>query len=79
MPLSPEDISRVIEMAWEDRTPFDAIEGQFGINESAVIEIMRSHLKRSSYVMWRKRVTARATKHRALSPADRFKSSEKLP
>ncbi len=64
--LSEADISRVIEMAWEDRTPFDAIELQFGMNESAVIALMRSQMKRSSFKMWRERVTARATKHAAL-------------
>ncbi len=70
---SPEDISRIVEMAWEDRTPFDAIERQFGLNESAVIELMRSHMKRSSFLMWRKRVTARATKHQALSADTGFR------
>ena len=47
--MKESDISRVIEMAWEDRTPFDAIEAQFGLNEQAVKEFMRSNLKRSSY------------------------------
>jgi len=60
------DISRVIEMAWEDRTSFDAIEQQFGLNEAAVIALMRRELKRSSFKMWRERVTGRATKHEAL-------------
>jgi uncharacterized protein (TIGR03643 family) len=64
--LTEADISRIIEMAWEDRTPFDAIEQQFGLLESQVIALMRSELKRSSFLMWRKRVTARATKHLAL-------------
>ncbi len=53
-------------MAWEDRTPFDAIEKSFGMPESQVIELMRSQLKRSSFELWRKRVTGRATKHSAL-------------
>jgi uncharacterized protein (TIGR03643 family) len=53
-------------MAWEDRTPFDAIEKSFGLSESQVIELMRSQLKRSSFELWRKRVTGRATKHSAL-------------
>ena len=53
-------------MAWEDRTPFDAIEKSFGLSEPQVIELMRSQLKRSSFELWRKRVTGRATKHRAL-------------
>jgi uncharacterized protein (TIGR03643 family) len=53
-------------MAWEDRTSFDAIEQQFGLNEAAVIALMRRELKRSSFKMWRERVTGRATKHAAL-------------
>lgn len=53
-------------MAWEDRTPFDAIQKSFGLSESQVIELMRSQLKRSSFELWRKRVTGRATKHNAL-------------
>ncbi|WP_370263316.1 TIGR03643 family protein [Limnobacter sp.] len=61
--LSEEDISRIIEMAWEDRTPFEAIELQFGLNESAVIELMRKHMKASSFRMWRKRMAGRNTKH----------------
>ncbi len=64
--LTDADLSRLIEMAWEDRTPFDAIESQFGLSESAVIELMRSQLKRSSFNLWRKRVTGRSTKHVAL-------------
>ena len=50
--MNESDISRVIEMAWEDRTPFDAIEAQFDLNEQAVKELMRSNLKRSSYQLW---------------------------
>lgn len=50
------DLDRVIEMAWEDRTPFEAIYFQFGLNEAAVIALMRQHLKRSSFELWRKRV-----------------------
>jgi uncharacterized protein (TIGR03643 family) len=64
--LSKDDTSRLIEMAWEDRTPFDAIERSFVLSESQVITIMRSELKRSSFNLWRKRVTGRATKHAAL-------------
>ncbi len=62
-------------MAWEDRTPFDAIEYQFGVPEKEVIEIMRKNMKPSSFRMWRKRVQGRATKHSAYSKAERFKSS----
>lgn len=62
--LTKPEISRVIEMAWEDRTPFDAIEFQFGLNEPDVIELMRGEMKPSSFKMWRKRVSGRDTKHR---------------
>ena len=64
--FSEADYSRLIEMAWEDRTPFEAIEQNFGLSESQVIAIMRNQLKRSSFNLWRKRVTGRATKHNAL-------------
>lgn len=75
--LSEADIDRIIEMAWEDRTPFEAIEFQFRISESEVIELMRLHMKVKSFRMWRKRVTGRSTKHRALRSAQviRFKCS----
>jgi uncharacterized protein (TIGR03643 family) len=52
------DIDRVIEMAWEDRTPFEAIEIQFGLSESQTIKLMRSELKRNSFNLWRKRVNS---------------------
>jgi uncharacterized protein (TIGR03643 family) len=64
--LSAADLSRVIEMAWEDRTPFDAIEQNFGLSEPQVIALMRKKLKRGSFNLWRQRVTGRATKHVAL-------------
>ena len=56
--LSPQQIDRIVEMAWEDRTPFEAIEFQFGTSESEVIQIMRSELKESSFKLWRKRVNS---------------------
>ena len=65
MDLKEADISRIIEMAWEDRTTFDAIETQFGIGEQETIQLMRKHLKASSFKLWRKRVTGRKTKHQA--------------
>jgi len=68
--LLESDISRIIEMAWEDRTPFDAIEQTFGLSESMVIELMRKELKRGSFELWRKRVTGRATKHAALRSSE---------
>ncbi len=78
--LSQEDISRIIEMAWEDRTPFEAIEFQFGLKENDVREIMRTHMKASSFRMWRKRVSGRTTKHTKLRPDDvkRFKAPHGL-
>jgi uncharacterized protein (TIGR03643 family) len=60
------DIDRIIEMAWEDRTPFEAIKVQFGLTEKDVIELMRKQMKRSSFEMWRKRMKGRATKHQNL-------------
>ncbi|MDZ7920073.1 TIGR03643 family protein [Rhodoferax sp.] len=68
--LTESDVSRIVEMAWEDRTAFEAIEAQFGLNESAVVDVMRRHMKPSSFRMWRKRMAGRVTKHLALrSPA----------
>lgn len=61
--LDEVQISRVIEMAWEDRTPFGAIEHSYGLDETAVIKLMRQELKPSSFRLWRKRVSNRATKH----------------
>ena len=61
--LSKSDIDRIIEMAWEDRTTFDAIESQYGLKEQKVKELMRENLKTSSYRLWRKRVYGRKTKH----------------
>lgn len=75
--LTSADIDRVIEMAWEDRTPFEAIESQFGLLNKEVIELMRSQLTSSSFRRWRKRTSGRTTKHKELSNLDkgRFKSS----
>ncbi|MEH2286062.1 TIGR03643 family protein [Nostoc sp.] len=61
--LDSQTIDRIIEMAWEDRTSFDAIEAQFGLLEKQVIALMRREMKESSFQMWRKRVTKRNTKH----------------
>jgi uncharacterized protein (TIGR03643 family) len=68
--FKPDEVSRIIEMAWEDRTPFEAIENYFGLNESAVITLMRREMKASSFRMWRKRVTSRKTKHLSLRSPD---------
>jgi uncharacterized protein (TIGR03643 family) len=72
-----EETDRIIEMAWEDRTPFDAIKMQFGLNEQAVRNLMRKELKASSYNRWRKRVEECKTKHakKRLDLINRFKSS----
>lgn len=74
MELSDRDIDRIIEMAWEDRTPFEAIEFQFGLKENDVRRLMRSEMKESSFKMWRERVKGRKTKHGKSNPASRFKS-----
>ena len=73
--FSEIELDRIIEMAWEDRTPFEAITFQFGISERETIDIMRTEMKRSSFNMWRKRVQGRATKHAKLrvDGIDRFK------
>jgi len=68
--LTDSEVSRVIEMAWEDRTPFEAIEGLFKLNESAVISLMRRTMKPRSFRLWRKRVTGRKTKHLQLRSPD---------
>ena len=61
--LNGTDIDRIIEMAWEDRTTFDAIYKNFSLSESEVILLMRKSLKPSSFKLWRKRVSGRKTKH----------------
>tara|TARA_Y100000389_G_C17365188_1_gene465919 strand:+ start:147 stop:386 length:240 start_codon:yes stop_codon:yes gene_type:complete len=72
--FSDEQIDRIIEMAWEDRTPFEAIEFQFGLKENDVRKIMRENMKESSFKMWRERVKGRSTKHNRHSTGLRFKS-----
>ena len=78
MNLSEQDIDRILQMAWEDRTPFEAIEAQFELTEKDVIALMRSQMKRSSFEMWRKRMKGRSTKHKALreSTVERFYCSQ---
>jgi uncharacterized protein (TIGR03643 family) len=75
--LSDQDIDRIVQMAWEDRTPFEAIEIQFGLLEKDVIVLMRSQMTDSSFKMWRKRMNSRATKHQAVTQLEkgRFKST----
>lgn len=74
--LTSLDIDRIIEMAWEDRTPFEAIEKQFGLRENEVIKLMRKEMKLSSFKMWRKRMYSRKQKHSAFRSPEttRFRS-----
>lgn len=74
--LSAEDVDRVIGMAWEDRTTFDAIKELFGLPEAAVIRLMKQEMKLSNWKKWRARVQGRRTKHAKLRENDvkRFKS-----
>lgn len=76
-----EDIDRVIQMAWEDRTPFEAIEWQFGLKENDVRALMRRFMKRSSFEMWRKRVKGMANKHgnRRGDGVNRFRAPDQRP
>lgn len=69
MALTEEQESRIIEMAWEDRTPFEAIEALYGIPEKEVIALMRAHLRHKTFKNWRERVSGRKTKHASLRPA----------
>ena len=75
--FTPEATDRIIEMAWEDRTPFEAIHYQFGITEDKVKALMKKHLKPGSYRLWRTRVEACKTKHAKKRATDinRFKCS----
>ena len=75
--LTEEEIDRIVEMAWEDRTPFDAIHIQFGLREQDVIKLMRREMKTSSFKMWRSRVQGRKTKHNNIREdgTNRFKCS----
>ena len=72
--LTSIDLDRIIEMAWEDRTPFKAIHFQYDLKEKDVIKLMRSNLKCSSFKIWRKRVTGRKLKHMFPKNSTRFKS-----
>jgi len=74
--LSPADLDRVVEMAWEDRTPFEAIEAQFGLTEAEVVALMKSEMHLRNWKKWRARVHGRATKHAALraDSVNRFRS-----
>ncbi len=76
--LSERDLDRVIEMAWEDRTPFEAIRYQFGLPEKEVIRLMRRTLKGKSFRLWRKRVNSGISKKhlkKRSSEISRFKCS----
>ncbi|MGQ9373090.1 TIGR03643 family protein [Acinetobacter tandoii] len=65
-----QELSRIIEMAWEDRTPFEAIQREYGLDESAVIRLMRQNLKSGSFKLWRKRMAGRKSKHQQLRSPD---------
>ncbi|MEI7979053.1 MAG: TIGR03643 family protein [Bacteroidota bacterium] len=76
--MEQKDIDRIIEMAWEDRTPFEAIKMQFNFTEANVIKLMRKELKRSSFNLWRKRVNSGVSQKHAMKrnpEIDRFKCS----
>jgi uncharacterized protein (TIGR03643 family) len=82
--MTEPEISRVIEMAWEDRTPFEAIKTQFGLNQEQVIIIMRGALKTCSFKLWRARTRGRATKHSRLRPTSmndgsKHRASHRIP
>lgn len=68
--LNQEDVSRIIEMAWEDRTTFESIEENYGLSEKLVIKLMRRELKAKSFKVWRARVNGRKTKHLKLRSKD---------
>tara|TARA_Y100001978_G_scaffold197279_1_gene207897 strand:+ start:2080 stop:2316 length:237 start_codon:yes stop_codon:yes gene_type:complete len=71
------DIDRIIEMCWEDRTPFEAIEFQYGLKEKDAIKVMRKHLKKKTFKVWRERVSGRKTKHMEMKSSTRFKSTHR--
>lgn len=75
--LDEESMNRIVEMAWEDRTPFDAILSQYGLTEQEVIRLMRREMRPKSWKMWRKRVQSRTTKHSKLRSqgVERFRCS----
>lgn len=68
--FTEEDVSRIIEMAWEDRTTFEAIEAQFGLNQDGVIKLMRANLKLGSFKLWRTRTHGQTTKHQSLRSSE---------
>ncbi|MEM6513084.1 MAG: TIGR03643 family protein [Pseudomonadota bacterium] len=68
--MTPAEQDRIVEMAWEDRTPFEAIEAQFGLSEADVIKIMRQALSPGGFRRWRARVAGRSTKHRSKRSPD---------
>ena len=78
--LTEVEVSRVIEMAWEDRTPFEAIEMQFGLNQDGVIKVMRANLKLSSFKLWRERTHGQVTKHLKLRSSEviRHKANHRI-
>ncbi|MEL7123674.1 MAG: TIGR03643 family protein, partial [Bacteroidota bacterium] len=74
--LTDQDVDRIVQMAWEDRTPFEAIEFQFGLKEAEVIKLMKHEMRLNNWKKWRARVQGRSTKHAKLrvEGVDRFHS-----
>lgn len=70
LPFSRGELSRIIEMAWEDRTPFEAIATLYGISQTELVKLMRTSLKPATFKVWRKRVAGRKTKHLKLRSPD---------
>jgi uncharacterized protein (TIGR03643 family) len=68
--LTEAEVSRVIEMAWEDRTPFESVEMQFELNQDSMIKVMRVNLKLSSFKLWRERTHGQVTKHLKLKSSE---------
>lgn len=77
--FAPHELDRIIQMAWEDHTPFEAIYAQFMLKEKEVIALMRKEMKPASFRMWRERMKGRAGKHAlraGLRTPDKFKSPQ---
>lgn len=80
--VTQEELDRIIEMAWEDRTPFEAFRFQFGLSEKQVIELMRKNLKTTSFKRWRRRVNSGVSQkhlYKRSSEIDRFRCSRQKP
>lgn len=76
--LDEAAVDRIVQMAWEDRTPFDAIKAQFGVPEADVIRLMKQEMRLRNWQKWRARVQGRKTKHRALQEDDTLRFRSKM-